>query len=264
MTVIICRLPKAISTPSHSTYLHRQLESESTPKYIRYIWGDPSAIVEAEETPFGVRVFSVRAVPPDKHYVRITYFVFPSLCAIGTGLADGYTVNWHVPVDDEHHWKYVLMFRRSAPLDKAAVAWDRNPVDAFYRLDRGKHNRYLQDPEEMKTKTFTGMGPSFQAQDLWATEGEGAIQDRTEEHLGYCDKAIIVTRKKLLNAILEIQEGKPPPLTDEASFSSLNELVVRSDLVPQSVGLAPILGNVGVGDYPSTEHGAREVKDGKA
>ncbi len=87
----------------------------------------------------------------------------------------------------------------------------------------------------MKTKTFTGMGTSFQAHDLWATEGEGAIQDRTEEHLGYTDKAIIVIRKKLLKAILGVQEGEAPPLTDEASLSCLNELVVRSDLVPQSV-----------------------------
>ncbi len=87
----------------------------------------------------------------------------------------------------------------------------------------------------MKTKTFTGMGASFQAHDLWATEGEGAIQDRTEEHLGYGDKPLIVTRKKLLNAIRGLQEGKVPPLTDEASLSCLNELVVRSDLVPQSV-----------------------------
>ncbi len=219
--------------PAHSTYLHRQfVQSESSPKYI---WGDLCPIIEAEETPFGVRVYSVRAVPPDKNYVRTTYFVFPSLCAIGTGSADGYTVNWHVPVDDEHHWKYVLIFRRSTPLSKSASAQDRNPVDASYRLDRGKHNRYLQDREEMKSKTFTGMGSSFQAHDLWATEGEGAIEDRTEEHLGYADKAIIVTRKKLLKAILGVQEGEVPPLTDKASFSCLKELVVRSDLVPRSV-----------------------------
>ncbi len=87
----------------------------------------------------------------------------------------------------------------------------------------------------MKNKTFTGMGTSFQAHDLWATEGEGAIQDRTEEHLGYADKPIIVTRKKLLDAILRVQQGEAPPLTDKASFSWLNELVVRSDLVPRSV-----------------------------
>ena len=69
-----------------------------------------------------------------------------------------------------------------------------------YTNERNLRNRYLQDREEMRTRSFLGMGPSFPVHDMWATEGEGAIQDRTTEHLGYTDKAVALSRRLLLKA----------------------------------------------------------------
>ena len=62
----------------------------------------------------------------------------------------------------------------------------------------------------MKTKTLTGMGYNFQAHDAFATESQGAIQDRTAEHLVSSDKAIIAARKLLLNAINDVKHGRDP------------------------------------------------------
>ena len=38
----------------------------------------------------------------------------------------------------------------------------------------------------------------------------GAIFDRSKEHLGVSDKAVIAVRKFLLATVKELQQGKPP------------------------------------------------------
>ena len=52
----------------------------------------------------------------------------------------------------------------------------------------------------MTETTFTGMGSVFQAHDLCVTEGAGAIQDRSQEHLGSSDVMLIRVRRRLLAA----------------------------------------------------------------
>ena len=47
--------------------------------------------------------------------------------------------------------------------------------------------------------------------DQWACESMGAIQDRTREHLGTTDVAIMANRRILLKAIDDVEAGKLPP-----------------------------------------------------
>src|SRR5438876_5712694 len=49
---------------------------------------------------------------------------------------------------------------------------------------RNIHNHYLQDREEQKGETFTGMGKHFLIHDSCATESMGTIVDRSKERLG--------------------------------------------------------------------------------
>ena len=71
-------------------------------------------------------------------------------------------------------------------------------------------NDYLIDRERQATETFTGI-ESLQAQDLAAQEGMGSIVDRTEEHLGSSDSAIIRVRRALIRAARDLMEGTEPP-----------------------------------------------------
>ena len=112
-------------------------------------------------------------------------------------------------IDDEHHWKYVLIFNREKPLDKEAVRRERQETDTGYRSLRNKSNRYLQDRESMNTESYSGIGDVFQAQDLCVTES-APIQDRTEEHLVPSDAPIIASRKMILKAIQDVQQGRDP------------------------------------------------------
>jgi len=217
--------------PVHTSFLHRVTDG-ARPTTMAYIAGDIAPALDVEVTDYGLRIYSVRKTGAGQAYVRLTNFVLPNLSAFAAGGPDGYTCNWHVPIDDTHHWKYVIQFQGRDAIDRQAVSSERNVVTSDFRLDRVKANRYLQDREEMKDATFAGLGRAFQAQDLCATEGEGLIQDRTQEHLGRTDVAIVAARNVLLAAIEAVQAGKDPPHVLRAPASpEVPSLIVRADLL---------------------------------
>ena len=76
---------------------------------------------------------------------------------------------------------------------------------------RNIHNNYLQDREEQKRETFTGMGKQFLIHDSCATESMGPIYDRSKEHLGAGDITVIAVRKFLLQSVRALDMGKEPP-----------------------------------------------------
>ncbi|MEX0802913.1 MAG: Rieske 2Fe-2S domain-containing protein [Candidatus Binatia bacterium] len=207
--------------PVHLSFLHQFLSEANVPLQ-RVVQGsdatdntllgkDIAPTIEVALTDFGLRICSLRASGADKTYLRVTNFVMPNLAAFGgSTVGEGYSVHWHVPIDDTHHWKYVFMFSRERALAPELRHKSRAELTDDYRLDRSGANRYQQDRESMKTKTFTGMGYNFQAHDAFATESQGTIQDRTAEHLVTSDKAIIAARKLLLNAINDVKEGRDP------------------------------------------------------
>ena len=185
---------------------------------------------EAEPIPYGLRICKIRRAGDDI-YVRLATFLLPSLTVIPGG-----GVNWHVPIDDTHHWKYMFVFSREAPLDKAVIQRERSELTPDFRLLRNTSNRFMQDRESMETKTYTGMGHGFQAHDVFATSSQGAIQDRTQEHVVSSDKAIIAARKLLEKAIKDVQEGREPPhMMRDPALNRFPHLQVISDLVPGNV-----------------------------
>lgn len=85
----------------------------------------------------------------------------------------------------------------------------------------------------MKTQTFTGMGFNFQAHDAFATESQGATQDRAAEHLVSSDKAIVAARKLLVNAVKDVRDGRDPQhVLRESSVNHFPHLIVISQLIP--------------------------------
>ncbi|MEE8178101.1 MAG: Rieske 2Fe-2S domain-containing protein [Acidobacteriota bacterium] len=199
--------------------------------------GDIAPTIEVEETDFGLRISTCRGVGRDKGYLRVSNFVMPNLSAVpGETQGAGYLVNWHVPIDDEHHWKFMIVFSREAPLDKEKFRKRyTTEIDPNYRPGRNASNRYLQDRAEMKGKTFSGIGLFFAEHDLFATESMGPISDRTGEHLGSTDKPIIASRRLLLNMIRKMQQdGEPLHVIRDPGANRFPHLVVLSEVIPQS------------------------------
>jgi phthalate 4,5-dioxygenase len=233
--------------PVHLSFLHQNLNEAQVARR-RIVPGsdttdntllgeDISPTIEAEITDYGLRIYTLRNAGGDKYYLRVTNFVLPNLAAFGgTTVGDGYSIHWHVPVDDTHHWKYIFAFNREKPLDDFMRTRSRVELTADYRLTRNRANRYEQNRDSMKTQTFTGMGVNFQAHDAFATESQGPVQNRTEEHLVSSDKAIVAARKLLLNAMKDTRDGRDPQhVIRDPRSNQLLHLQALSEVIPMSV-----------------------------
>jgi phenylpropionate dioxygenase-like ring-hydroxylating dioxygenase large terminal subunit len=162
---------------------------------------------EAQLFDYGVRIYKIRKMQEGGNYIRVATFILPNLTVIPAG-----NVNWHVPIDDTHHWKYIIRFDREKPIDKERARDERlKTVTADYRPVANKSNRYLQDRQAMKIYIYSGISPAhFQSQDLCPVEGAGPVQDRTQEHLVANDVPIVISRKLLLKAMKDLKEGQVP------------------------------------------------------
>lgn len=234
--------------PVHLSYLHRFFEvpqsrytgvRNTEDSHYSLVGRNLAPSIDVELTDFGVRIYTARTQPDGKVYLRVSYFVMPNLSAFpGQTGGEGYSVNWHVPIDDETHWKYTFVFSRDATLDKAMIHRARSEVGPDYKLLRNRANRFNQDREEMKTKTFSGMGYGFQAHDLFATSSQGPVQDRTNEHVVSSDKPIIAARKMMEKAINDIREGRDPThVVRDPRENRFAHLQVISDLIPASTDI---------------------------
>jgi hypothetical protein len=233
--------------PVHLSFLHQHL-AEGRPLLTRMVPGtaesdnallarDLAPSIEVEITDYGLRIYTLRAAEAGMRYLRVTNFIMPNLAAFGgSTVGEGYAVHWHVPIDDQTHWKYIFTFNRRRPITSEVRDRSRAELSADYRLARSGENRYQQDRSSMATQSFTGMGFNFQAHDAFATESQGAIQDRTEEHLVTSDKAIVAARKLILNAINDVEAGRDPMhVIRHARANRFAHITVISEAIPAAV-----------------------------
>jgi hypothetical protein len=96
------------------------------------------------------------------------------------------------------------------PVNKALMREQRLKEHRLpdYAPIKNASNNYGYDPEEQERETYTGMGLDINVHDQWAVESMGAIQDRTQEHLGKTDVGIIANRRRLRAAIAAVKEGR--------------------------------------------------------
>ena len=188
---------------SHLSFLHREFTASGRRQLFAL---DSAPEYETEETDFGVRLIATRKAGPDNQYVRVSSFVMPVSCWVPARNRENHI---YVPHDDEHAWRYDLVFLR----DRKPAEEDLNrktQIGPDYHRVRNLQNNYLQDRRRQATTDYTGI-ENFLNHDGCATESMGPIFDRSREHLGVSDKAVIAVRKFLINAVEEFQAGKEPP-----------------------------------------------------
>jgi len=214
--------------PAHASFLHRffddgreeasygqQFRSESANSELTMIevlrqFDQPQ--IQVESTPFGLRLTTLRNIGEDKTHVRVTNGLFPN--AIVLPLSETMTITqWHVPVDDTHTYWFSLFTSFAEPVDKTAMLKQRLAMHTVpdYAPLTGAHNRYGFSAAQQQTRTYTGMGEDINVHDQWAVESPGPITDRTREHLGTTDKAIMANRRMLLNAMHAVENDESPP-----------------------------------------------------
>ena len=85
------------------------------------------------------------------------------------------------------------------------------------RLKANMANDYLIDRNFQKTGNFTGI-EGINTQDVAIQEGMGKIVDRSKEHLGSTDRAIIAMRRLLMDATKVVEGGGMPKAADSTSY----------------------------------------------
>jgi hypothetical protein len=174
-----------------------------------------------ETTDYGLRITALRKLDAEHTHVRVTNLAFPHAFVIP--LSTEMTITqWHVPIDDTSCYWYAIFTSFTKPVDKDAMRDQRLKLytlpDYMPRVNRA--NRYGYDPAEQQSQTFTGMGFDINVHDQWAVESQGRIQDRTREHLGQSDKAIVAYRRQLVTAIEQAGRGERPLMVLDAEAAA--------------------------------------------
>src|SRR5690606_13465696 len=165
-----------------------------------------------ETADHGLRVFALRQLTEDIKHVRITNLMFPNAIVVPFGNTKVFT-QWHVPIDDHHHYWYMIWYDFAEETDKDTLLKQRLEGVTLpeYRPVRNRSNNWGFDPQEQNELTYTGMGLDINVHDQWAVESMGPVQDRTVERLGVSDRAVTANRRMLLRAIDAFAAGGETP-----------------------------------------------------
>jgi phenylpropionate dioxygenase-like ring-hydroxylating dioxygenase large terminal subunit len=219
--------------PAHASFLHRFFEDEdpdqaygrqfrgasadSAMPMTRVLREFPRPRIDIEPTEYGMRLVATRQLNDRQSHVRVTNLIFPQAFVIPMS-ASMTIAQWHAPIDDTSCYWYAIFTSFADPVDKQAMRRQRLELYELpdYRPRRNRANDYGYDSAEQRDKTYTGMGFDINAHDQWACESQGAIQDRTREHLGQSDKAITAYRRMLVDAIERAARGERPMMVLDA------------------------------------------------
>jgi phthalate 4,5-dioxygenase oxygenase subunit len=204
---------------AHSWFLHRG----SAPDWQKRlaISADTSPRLEAEDTDYGFRYAAIRRPQqdPDKlKYVRVTLWALPFAAFIPRPIdkREVLHVAIHVPIDDHHTMFYGIFASQDGTSPQPHEAWReklyaRRGIELDERWMRlaGPHNGWNQDRNAMKDGDFSGIN-GFPNEDMAVQESMGHVVDRTREHLGTSDVAIIRMRRRMTESLERSMRGEDP------------------------------------------------------
>lgn len=173
----------------------------------------PQPEISVEETDYGMRITALRHLDNGKTHVRITNQIFPVAISIPMS-REMIITQWHVPIDDENCYWYSMFTSFDKPVDKKLMREQRLKEHRLpdYAPIKNRTNQYGFNPQEQQQTTYTGMGLDINVHDQWAVESPGRIADRTKEHLGATDVAIIKYRRMLRDAIKSVSDSNASEL----------------------------------------------------
>jgi phenylpropionate dioxygenase-like ring-hydroxylating dioxygenase large terminal subunit len=157
-----------------------------------------------------------RATRDGQYYWRVTQFLLPMYTLIPGPTWPRACVGV-VPIDDNHTIRVQVSYNPDAPLEGEGRFTPRELGE--FRLSDGvtidtwiptenRANRYNLDREMQRRVNYSGI-KGIETQDRAMTEGMGYVCDRTQEHLGTSDLAVIATRRVLEKRAQDVQKGAP-------------------------------------------------------
>jgi hypothetical protein len=189
--------------------------------------------IDVERTGYGFMYTGIRQFPTEQ-WVRAYQYVMPAMQMRGSisgnfnrpGIPPKIDGHIWIPMDDVNCYVYNFAYSYDAstpfPLEAAIseeTHFGRGPDDLLpdFSLKQNMSNDYGIDRQRQKTFSFTGI-EGVNTQDVALQEGMGPIVDRTKEHLGTTDRAIIALRQLLLEATRVVEAGEPPRGVDPSAY----------------------------------------------
>jgi len=210
---------------SHISLLHANLDDAGEGNFGRprdnYNRTDRHPVFDVRDTDYGMMIGARRDGEADSYYWRITQALMPFYTMIPPQMTGADTAHepygGHalVPIDDENTWTWSFGVHPHRAFTKeeyeltAGANGRWGPVDENYRPLLNRDNDYKIDREDQRTKSFTGIA-GVPNQDAGIQESMGPICDRTLEHLGTSDVAVIEWRKRILGMAKDLADGKEP------------------------------------------------------
>lgn len=235
---------------SHSSHLHSdEIISAKTTQSSSAI-GDGSALqfarpstdkhprIKVRDTDCGFIYGAIRKPihnPETTAYIRASAYAYPSYVTVPSSATMG-SLHVPVPIDESHTYYFHIRYSTcDAALDQTGMSQFTGLMPGTDIDERGYMRisslpSWGQDRAAMAAgKSFTGL-KGVTAQDIVVVESMGLIVDRTKEHLGAADLAIVHFRRLLLNAA----RGEGAARPGFASSMRYDALVARDGLLPLS------------------------------
>ncbi len=208
---------------SHASFLHSgsvRVVDTKPGTFGYYMAKNRAPQYSVVDTPAGVMYTGYREADPGYTYHRIAQFLMPSASMTPTNVLGKRVFNsFSVPMDDEHMIRFY--FGQKEPddhrpfaevgysfLNRYPLKFVPNSTDWYgrFRLEENEANDFQVDREaQRKNEEFSGLRGTV-VQDQAITISEGPIYDRTTEHLGTSDAAIIQIRRRLIGAAVALEK----------------------------------------------------------
>ena len=168
-------------------------------------------------TEYGLAIGARRDAEEDSYYWRITQFLMPTYTMIPVPVGQPVSFTGATPIDDHSMMGFTVTWHPSRPLtvdERAQIeSWlgVHTEVDRAFKPVRNKGNDYLVDRALQRSgRSYTGIR-GIREEDLAVQESMGEIFDRTSEHLGSSDLAVIAMRRRMLEAVNALAERGEVP-----------------------------------------------------
>ena len=214
------------------------------------------------DTPYGVLIGARRDGAPGEYYWRITHFLAPFYTYIPGAVSLEANIGGHawVPIDDTHTMTWSISWNYNRPItEQEHATYDSFPGGGIHYGAAGRkpattepygkwipalagENDFMHDRELQKTKLYIGI-EQFATQDSAIQETMGQIYDRTAEHLGGADTAIIRYRRRMLNTARALRATGETPVGVDApdSYWGRSVSIMLPDTTPWVEGAADAL-----------------------
>jgi hypothetical protein len=203
-------------------------QANADQKRLAWMRNDPMSRFTVREHDCGFVAGAARTADGDDLYWRVSQFMQPShALALNALVGETYQGQTFVPIDDHSCWIYCYAWNPDRPLTSEELARISAGHGVFAALGpgyvplRNRSNNDLMDRGEQRRSTFTGV-KGVSEQDAMIQDSQGYIADRTQEHLGPTDLAIVWFRRQVMGGARALRDaGQAPGASTQAAACRL-------------------------------------------